>query len=102
MKKRDSAKSSRTLLRESGVRRGPSFLVRALIQQRHDLGLTQYQVAQRLRKVQSTISDWELGAMNPSLPSLVEWAAVLDLAVTFVPLPDNPTPLYDSEEVAHG
>lgn len=54
-------------------------------------GLTQQEVADSIGTVQSQISEWETGAINPSLRSLARWAAVLGQQVRLIPSDSSDT-----------
>lgn len=54
-------------------------LIIALIKARHDAGLTQRQLAERLDLGRGTVGNWESGARQPRLDALDAWASALGL-----------------------
>lgn len=56
-------------------------VIRALINRRYFLGLTQRDVAKRLGTTQSHVSDIETGG-NPNLDTLVRYADVVEREIT--------------------
>ncbi len=61
---------------------GPEFaLVQAIIEKRIKKGLTQIELARKLKTKQSAISRLESGTYNPSLAFLVKAAKALDARV---------------------
>lgn len=56
-------------------------IVPVLRRRRVALGLTQGDVARRVGKSQSTISDWESGVVEPTLTSLLFWVGALDMVL---------------------
>lgn len=59
----------------------PDQLIQALARRRHDLGLTQAQVAEALRIRYNTVGSWECGASEPSLRMLREWCRLLGMVL---------------------
>lgn len=55
---------------------------------------SQRSVADEVGVVQSSVSDWETGIVNPTLSSLRSWARALDHTVVLLPMssPDSTSP----------
>lgn len=58
-----------------GMRAAPTFAGR-LVQSRRWLGLNQEDIAARIGVTRRTVSSWENGDTDPSVPQLLEWARV--------------------------
>lgn len=58
-----------------------------LVARRLELGISQYEVAERCDVAQSTISDWETGGMNLTLGSLNRWVEALGYRIVLERVP---------------
>ena len=57
-------------------------VIQALIDRRHALDLSQFQVAERMGRDAGQISGYERGANTPGLRVLADWAAALGVELT--------------------
>ncbi|MDR1530030.1 MAG: helix-turn-helix domain-containing protein [Burkholderiales bacterium] len=77
-----------------------SAIGRAIARQRMQIGLTQEEVAERLGIGSEAISRIERGVVMPSIPRLIEFAALFDCATTELLTEASPHPNDQAERVS--